>query len=322
MAQKKLMNTLIKRLIINTLFLYANQFYTIDLYFCTAANSSYFSHLINLIGSIHYTNFEALKEIAIFDLGLEQYQIDYLNTIQKVNIYKLERMHPDILQLFQTNNDGRMVPGWYAWKPVVIKQALDLFPYVLWVDAGTTILRSLEDLFRYIRANGYFLTTIGDEKNSNGSYKHPVGWGATAYVKNKFNLKSPENKHILSKESIMGGVIGVAQRERDKLIIPLYLLSANLKNYEDDGTTTKGFGTGRHDQTLLSIIAYQKKLKIFKQDYKQRQPIMLKVKEKEIPFYITWESSFISEKTHIYSSRSDLRNFDFYKKYLKFNEKK
>src|SRR5439155_21284257 len=50
-------------------------------YFCTAADSSYFTHLLNLIGSIHKISFDQLGEIAVFDLGLHQEQVEELNKI-------------------------------------------------------------------------------------------------------------------------------------------------------------------------------------------------------------------------------------------------
>jgi hypothetical protein len=36
---------------------------------------------------------------------------------------------------------------------------------------------------------------------------------------------------------------------------PLYLLAHNMQLFEDDGTTSRGFGGARHDQTLFSIRA-------------------------------------------------------------------
>ena len=44
-------------------------------YYCTAANSDYFKILLNLIGSIHETNFDKLGGIAVFDLGLTEDEI-------------------------------------------------------------------------------------------------------------------------------------------------------------------------------------------------------------------------------------------------------
>src|SRR5581483_6484807 len=148
------------------------------MYFCTAANARYFDHLLNLIGSIHWTHYFDLEKIAVFDLGLTQEQRDYLNTIEKIEICTIEKVHPDIIKDFYVGWGDRHVPGWYAWKPVVIWQSLKKFPYVLWLDAGTTLKKEISALFRHIKQNGYFLATIGDEY-------HTVEWGMTKYVRQK-----------------------------------------------------------------------------------------------------------------------------------------
>ena len=135
------------------------------LYFCTAADEQYFPWLLSLIGSIHKVNFEALGEIAVFDLGFAAWQRALLNVMEKVHVYFLDTAHPkrkELLTSFKTSDHGRTARGWYAWKPVVIKQALDMFPYVLYLDAGTVALKRLDNLFKHIQRKGYFL--LEDQK--------------------------------------------------------------------------------------------------------------------------------------------------------------
>lgn len=290
------------------------------MYFCTAANDGYFQHLINLIGSLHKTNFDQLEEIAVFDLGLSNNNINYLKKIKKLNVYQIEKTHPDILKPFIRDKAGNTVPGWYAWKMVAIKQSLDIFPYVLWVDAGSTILRPLQDLFSYIQEHGYFIGTIGDEIGTNGRYLHDVWWGATQYVINKFNLNSSENRWILEQETVMGNVIGVKKESifYDKFFMQMYEFTKDLKNFADDGTTSCGLGTGRHDQILLTILSHLLNFKPLIQDYTQKNPMNLEVHGKDIPFYMTWNPAYVNEKTSIYSSRGDLKNIEEYKKCIYF----
>lgn len=84
------------------------------MYFCTTADERYFPLLINLIGSIHKVNFDELGEIAVFDLGFTEQQLDELHCIEKVRVYNVELTHPDLLK-----PNSRLKRGWYAWKPVV-----------------------------------------------------------------------------------------------------------------------------------------------------------------------------------------------------------
>ncbi len=285
-------------------------------FFCTAADSNYFPHLLNLIGSIHETSFDALGAIAVFDLGLTEEQIQHLNTIEKVSVHKIEMTHADLLTRFKTSHSGKVAPGWYAWKFVVLKQALEMFPYVLWVDSGTTILKPLDSMFKYILESGYFLATIGDEK-INKAIQHPIRWGATEYVKQAFDLSRAERAYVLEKEPLLSGTIGVSRKAVDYLVGPLYSLTNNLRLFEDDGTTPHGFGTGRHDQAILSIFAYLHGLTVHRQDHTQETPLCLNVAGKNEEVYITWNGSCVNEKTHLYNSRGDLSRHDHYSKAIR-----
>ena len=204
-----------------------------ELYFCTASDSKYFNNLLNLIGSIHKNNFKDLGEIAVYNLGLNNEEIKLLKTIEKVNVYEIELTNPDLLKQFKTTIQGKTVPGWYAWKPVVIKQALEKFPYVLWIDTGLAVLKPINDLFKYIQTNGYFLCTIGEE-TQNDKYPHSVRWQTTKHLVEKFNLNAPGKKWILDQESILGSTFGASRAALNNLILPFYEFSKDLKNFEDD----------------------------------------------------------------------------------------
>ncbi len=290
---------------------------SVDMYFCTAADSKYFDYLVNLIGSIHKNNFDNLKEIAVFDIGMNKGELDHLSKIQKLKIYQVNLVHPDILKPFKTLNEGKMVPGWYAWKPVIIKQALDMFPQVLWIDSGSVVLKPLDDLFKHIKQNNYFLCTIGNA-TENGRYRNPVEWQTTQYLRKKFQIDTPDKNWILQQEPINASFIGVSKEALADLVLPLYEFAKDLRNFEDDGTTPGGFGTSRHDQSILALHVYTKGLRFLKQDYTQNNPMLLKVDNQEVPFYITWDSESVSDKTHIFHSRFDLRYTTQYKQFVRY----
>lgn len=283
-------------------------------YYCTAADEGYFNHVINLIGSLHKTNFEHLGEITVFDLGLTTQQKAFLSKIQKVCIREIERVNPYILHKFQVNTAGKKVPGWYSWKPVCIKQALDAYPYVLWIDAGTTVLKNLSHLFTHIKNNKYFLVTIGDEY-SNGELAHPIKRGLTTYVQEIFCLDTQDPQDISHLECIMAGIIGVHKDALDLFIVPLYEFAHDIRYFQDDGTSSAGFGSARPEQTLLSILTYMQGLKFFKQDYTQKKPIFLNNQA----FHITWNLQYVDNKTHIFSSRHNLFKETTHKNTLKMN---
>ena len=127
-----------------------------------------------------------------------------------------------------------------------------------------------------------------------------------------------KKKWILDREPLLSGTLGVSRKCIDYLIKPLNQFVLNLRLFEDDGTTENGFGTGRHDQTVLSVFAYLNGLTIHSQDYTQEKPMYLNINEKNEEFYITWNQQFVNKKTYIYNSRCDLKNFEHYLECIKY----
>jgi len=226
------------------------------LYFCTAASSEFYKALLNLIGSIHKHHYSDLGEIAVFDLGLTRKQQNELIGIDRVRLCRVEKQYSHVLKpLLKAGNKGPWRAGAYAFKPVAVKQALDMYPYVLWLDAGATVFGSLRTLFDHIRAKGYFL---------HNSSNWPLCKQLCSYPARTFGLHSPNTRWILDPENlgVESGVMGFAASIRDRLVLPLYEAARDLRNFIDDGTSAGGLGTGRHDQALVAAQAYIEKLHI------------------------------------------------------------
>ena len=68
----------------------------------------------------------------------------------------------------------------------------------------------------------------------------------------------------------------------------------------DDGSTSNGFGTGRHDQTLSSIYVCLLGLNIFRKGH-----FYLKIGKERVLFQVTADTHKVYEKTHIYIVRKD-----------------
>jgi glycosyltransferase involved in cell wall biosynthesis len=285
-------------------------------YYVTAADHKYFEFLLNLIASIHETNFDHLGEIAVANIGLTQEQIDKLNSIEKVRVFEVERANPDILKPFVVNKWGKEVPGWYSFKPVTVKQALDRYPYVLWIDASSIVLKPLDNLFKHIQQNGYFVATIGNEI-INGKYRFPMRWCTTKRVIEAFGLNEPELSWVMDAEQIMTTTFGIS-KDSAPLFTDFFETSKDISLFIDDGSTPDGIGTGRHDQTVLSIFAYTHNLIVHKQDYTQEKPMPLMVDAKEMPFYMTWHAAYVNNKTDIYSARGNSASYTSMRKSLHY----
>jgi hypothetical protein len=164
---------------------------SIPMYFCTAADSKHYPILLNLIGSLHKHNYQDIEDILVYDLGLDKNQKEELSNIKKVSVCDVDKVNPSILTNIETGVN-RSVKGLFSWKPVIIKDALDKYPYILYLDAGTTILKPLNNLFKHISQNGYLFFDCGAT----------IKWMTTKYLINKLNLNSDENKGLLDDNNL------------------------------------------------------------------------------------------------------------------------
>lgn len=268
-------------------------------YYCTPSDARHFHLVKNLIGSIHQVDFEHTGQIAVFDLGLTQVQRNELLTMQKVNVYNVQMVHPDLLTYFKTHPKGRQVRGNFAWKPVIIKQALDLFPYVLYLDAGSTVLKPLDELFLHITTHGYFLLSCAQAETC--KVKNRITKTVVDYFYTK--LSAAEMDMILSDNSyfIDAGLQGLSRSMLQDYVMPMYHLAANIGLFSDDGTALYGYGEGRHDQTLFTIFALCLGLKINLEGYVPLNG------EESATAHIHWHPDFVNRDTIIYRSRHDIR---------------
>lgn len=275
------------------------------MYFCTAADSEHYYVLLNFIGSIFRYNEKELKKIAVYNLGMQPHQIQQLQTIDRVEVFDVKKINPLITTpLFSAKhgNYDRWVKGLFSWKPVIINQALEMFPYVLYADSGTTVLRPLNGLFEHIKQNGYFLTDCG----------HSIKWMTPRHIIKKMNLNSDQNKWLLNDDlyGIDAGFQGVSTALKEKYINPMCELAEEIINFVDDGTCPDGWGTGRHDQTLFSIIARKLNLTILNHD-REIEECFLVYDNKTEPFHITHTGNKVKSDTAIYRSRRSINQETF-----------
>ena len=257
------------------------------------SDASHFPLLKNLIGSIHDVDFAHLGQIAVFDLGLSSQQRNALQTMHKVQVYDVETKNPDVLRYFKTQNNGRMIRGWFAWKPIIMRQALDMFPEILYLDAGTTVLNSVDHLFEHIAQHGYFLMSVGPH-NIESRLTKPV------YE----NIVAPQSqmrkKIIMDKNTSMidAGLQGLSRAMYKNYLLPVCECTKDLSLFADDGTAPMGFGAGRHDQTLFSIYAYLNQMEINQQGWSN-----LTIDNLPHPIHIHWDQNHINDQTMIFRSR-------------------
>ena len=257
----------------------------IDHYYATSADKEFFGKLIRLIKSIYQHDAQNTKQIAVFNLGFTQAQRKELKKFNKVVVYEIEKRHPALLTHFKTSPHGRMVRGWFAWKPIAIKQALDLFPYVLYLDAGLQVLKPLDHIFSYIQQQGYFLVSAGAHNIIDRITKpvlQKIVWSKTQTERQLLN--NPKTYMISA------GIQGLSRNYYDCYVKHVYDHASDLLLFADDGSAKMGFGAGRHDQTLFSIYAHLAGMQQFGQGWNR-----LAVDGVQIPFHMHWDPKQLNE---------------------------
>lgn len=247
--------------------LFGTSFASEKMVFVTVADAERYAMLGKCLDYIVATNSENLQQIAVFDLGFHEDQREALNQRKHVHVYDIERVNPDMTTFFVVRSNGRKARGWYSWKPVVLKQALEMFPEILYMDASTIVKKPLDLFFAHIRENGYLLINCW----------HDGRFMTTQPIIKKFQLDSPERSGILHKRGVDAGFQGLSRAVFADYILPLYELAKDISNFEDDGTAPLGFGYSRHDQALFNIFA-----RLLKYDVKRRDNFELYIAGKRL----------------------------------------
>lgn len=116
----------------------------------TAASRKYFieRRLQNLIGSIHY--WEPDRLIHVVSLDLDPFSIQEISRWKNVVVTSFNfTAYPSHVENFRTT---------YAFKPLVIAEALNIYDEILWLDANMEIRRPLDDFEDIFIRKGYFFT--------------------------------------------------------------------------------------------------------------------------------------------------------------------
>ncbi len=212
------------------------------IHFVTAADKEYYGRLEGLIYSIH----KHCKEftISVYDLGLLPSEVEMISKVKHVTVKQVERSNPNILTKLRSHpaapeNDS-VVTGLYSWKPVILKQELDIYDAIIYMDAGTMLVSSPDKLWEFINKEGHWFLGISD----------------TYYMTPKSIIQALQvDDDILASQGINAGIQGLTRKVYDNYIMPCYRYTKDINLFVDDGTSGGGNSSGRHDQTLFSIQA-------------------------------------------------------------------
>jgi hypothetical protein len=199
----------------------------------TGASSNHFRCLLNLVRSIRHFKPRAL--VIVYDLGLNETERGTLNAV--VHLRKFDfSVHPSWI-------DIRVQYGQYAWKPIILSDALDeCGGAVLWLDAGNLVLNSLDRVQREIERNGVITpTSPGRIKD----WTHPDTLRFLNVPESHFGRRN-RNGAIIGFDRHCKWALDFAHRWKECALIKECIApeGSNRKNH-------------RQDQAVLSALYYQ-----------------------------------------------------------------
>ncbi|MFO1284929.1 MAG: hypothetical protein U1F51_21155 [Burkholderiales bacterium] len=215
----------------------------------TGASSRYFRALANLVGSIHH--WAPGTTIAVFDLGLAPAERERIGGWCDCRLHWAPDGPPRNVLL-----DGRRlrrphlaIPGLYAWKPLAIRQAVDEYRRVLWLDAGSDARGPLDPIERALETDGHFLARGQDLDMT--ERLHP---GCARRMGRTVADFAGRPSYAANTQGYERGA------EADSRILdPMLAAALDRRTIAPIGATVLGH---RFDQSLLSIIAYTSGLAI------------------------------------------------------------
>jgi hypothetical protein len=206
----------------------------------TGADARYGYQLVNLIGSVR-ANSDVFDKVVAFDLGLEPAQRALLEDVAGVEIETVPEFVPHWRQ-------GRTWKTW-IWTHV---DADRLF----WLDAGTTVLRSLRPALAQVDERGYFVVSQG----------HPIGDSIPSDYYELYGFP----RELAARDTIAAGILAfqVGSDFYDRVIAPAHKDAVNGRSIGFSPADLPGRNTGldrtdtptlrdcvyfRWDQTILNL---------------------------------------------------------------------
>jgi hypothetical protein len=207
--------------------------------FASAADATYGYQLVNLLASV-YANSPVFDALVVHDLGLTVHQRGLIDSLQGVEVREVPPFSPHWAQGF-------------TWKPWIWTHLdADLFFYL---DAGATVLRSLEPALDQAADSGFFLVSQGGRLDD--------------IVPSDYFVRYELDPALGGRPYAAAGIIGLRTSGRfwDEVVQPTYrdcLAGLNLGFSADDGRRNAGLAFEeaptirdcrqfRWDQTILNI---------------------------------------------------------------------
>jgi hypothetical protein len=189
--------------------------------FASAADARYGFHLLGLIGSVQ-ANSDCFERIVVYDLGLTPQQRRLAAAIAGVELRPMPHFAPHWARGF-------------TWKPWIWThlEAEAIF----YLDAGATVLRSLQEVLRDVDERGYWVVSQGVESEA----LLPSSW---------YELYGLD-RAAAQRHAVAAGIIGFRTEGRfwENVVVPTYedCLAGRSLGYSAHEAERLNYGLG-HDE--------------------------------------------------------------------------
>ncbi|KAL7575209.1 hypothetical protein ACA910_018696 [Epithemia clementina (nom. ined.)] len=149
----------------------------------TGATDEYFLSMKNLVASARY--WAPKHRVVVYNLGGLDSAMDDI------------RSWPNVIAMEWFDNKGDGLGGIpnqfpphvhaskiYAWKPIILEQALKKYGMILWLDAGSTLTGPIDPIESIVKRNGIFLVKGQDADMKHLSHPDSYKWFGWKHKKN------------------------------------------------------------------------------------------------------------------------------------------
>lgn len=195
----------------------------------TASNSLYFDSLLTLINGIHTYAIDCVDKIFIYNLGLGENEIEFLQKLKFVSVLEFPtetvNLHPKFLE-----------PKSHVYKLFCLENSVSLGKNIFWMDSGVTPINPMCEIFDKIEKDDIFLVA---DVHLTRTYTHS----------NCVKIMSA-NDNELDDKILSSGMVGFKSNG-----IYRKLIEDAFKYSIIPGCVDGDEENHRHDQSVLSILS-------------------------------------------------------------------
>lgn len=244
-----------------------------DMVLVSGADETYFAGLENLAASLHY--WSPKRKLVVYNLGMDEEQLVAMES------------WPNLLEVrWRTTGIPASYPEHvrqnlknYAWKSLIINETVHEFKSIFWLDAGATLVSSMDPIEEIVHRHGIFLVKGQDENMKYQSHRKyfllrglskvqetlSATYSQVSLPSEIVHISFPaatyqwfgyDKKTYRTGPHWAGGIQGHIYPSRyiDTVVVPNAQCALD---YNCISPTGSSLANHRYDQTSLSILGYQ-----------------------------------------------------------------